>query len=316
MTVDEEEVREYERYDESVKQIAAHFDIPKHTAFMWEQKFGEIDILTEDVGKNGPENYLDLVSQREWLLHDRDELEQEWLDGIFDWFYDKMDSFSFIRGKRNNPDLAERYRTNRERVRYELARLDEEWIGMTLNLRKIENKLVRIYKEHLNSSSEEFEYKKDKIIKLKTDFPYLRKNPELIVEAANTSFSYVSEFKCIPDEGVANRRAKGSLRDEVLDRDNHRCVSCGADESLQVHHIIPRDDGGENSKENLAVLCDQCHYYAHGGGKPIDDGRYSAAFWTSVEYSDKDEFWNDWIGRKFDDWAPKGFTRVDFQSEE
>lgn len=57
-------------------------------------------------------------------------------------------------------------------------------------------------------------------------------------------------------------------RKTVLERQNHECLFCGvSDEAhreeysngLDVHHVIPREDGGSDSPENLAALCRSCH---------------------------------------------------------
>lgn len=59
-----------------------------------------------------------------------------------------------------------------------------------------------------------------------------------------------------------------SIRTRVLERDGRECRFCGMSEdehidensrSLDVHHIIPKGDGGEDSMSNLAALCRQCH---------------------------------------------------------
>jgi len=54
-------------------------------------------------------------------------------------------------------------------------------------------------------------------------------------------------------------------RKEVLERDDHKCQSCGATRSesrdtLDVHHIIPiAAGGGVFDVENLVSLCQKCH---------------------------------------------------------
>lgn len=50
-----------------------------------------------------------------------------------------------------------------------------------------------------------------------------------------------------------------ALRKLVLDRDNHRCRSCGSTDRLQVHHTIPLSKGGKNNLLNLKTLCFSCH---------------------------------------------------------
>lgn len=58
------------------------------------------------------------------------------------------------------------------------------------------------------------------------------------------------------------------VREKVLERDGHECRFCGMSDdkhteengaSLDVHHIIPRSDGGEDTMGNLAALCRSCH---------------------------------------------------------
>lgn len=49
------------------------------------------------------------------------------------------------------------------------------------------------------------------------------------------------------------------LRAAVLARDGHRCVKCGATESLAIDHIYPWSLGGEDSLDNLQVLCRPCN---------------------------------------------------------
>ena len=61
----------------------------------------------------------------------------------------------------------------------------------------------------------------------------------------------------------------------VLVRDNYACRICGANYlgpvdssrnydklhfSVEVHHIIPRKDGGKDTFKNLITLCESCHH--------------------------------------------------------
>jgi hypothetical protein len=49
------------------------------------------------------------------------------------------------------------------------------------------------------------------------------------------------------------------IRHEVLQRDNRCCQVCGKEYSGQVHHVIPRSQGGTNEFSNLITLCGKCH---------------------------------------------------------
>lgn len=56
------------------------------------------------------------------------------------------------------------------------------------------------------------------------------------------------------------------IRQEVLERDKH-CISCGKHSTLTIAHVwINRSHGGLGVKENLCVLCMDCHH-AYDNGK-------------------------------------------------
>ena len=44
-----------------------------------------------------------------------------------------------------------------------------------------------------------------------------------------------------------------------MQRDNRKCQVCGKEYSGQVHHILPRSQGGTNELSNLIILCGKCH---------------------------------------------------------
>lgn len=63
-----------------------------------------------------------------------------------------------------------------------------------------------------------------------------------------------------------------AIRDAVMERDREVCKMCGAKGSygdeLEVHHIIPRGEGGSHHPLNLLTLCKHCHHSrVHGGPK-------------------------------------------------
>jgi 5-methylcytosine-specific restriction endonuclease McrA len=53
------------------------------------------------------------------------------------------------------------------------------------------------------------------------------------------------------------------MRREVLERDKNRCAKCGTNYNLILHHIRSRFGDGEDTMDNLIVLCRTCHYQMH-----------------------------------------------------
>ena len=52
-----------------------------------------------------------------------------------------------------------------------------------------------------------------------------------------------------------------------------RCTEAGrVTPASQVHHIVPKADGGTDAIENLQPICDECHEAAHGRGGPVQVG--------------------------------------------
>lgn len=51
-------------------------------------------------------------------------------------------------------------------------------------------------------------------------------------------------------------------KQKILERDGFRCLNCGVSgdfNSLEVDHIIPVIEGGDNSQKNLQTLCYRCN---------------------------------------------------------
>jgi hypothetical protein len=72
-----------------------------------------------------------------------------------------------------------------------------------------------------------------------------------------TTFSCRVAVPRIPGE---HRRAiPRAVRLNVLARHDHACVACGAEQDLQLDHIVPWSAGGEDTEENLQVLCASCN---------------------------------------------------------
>lgn len=54
-------------------------------------------------------------------------------------------------------------------------------------------------------------------------------------------------------------------REQVLKRDNYECQVCKRKDSLHLHHLIKRKDGGTHDAENLITLCASCHRHIETG---------------------------------------------------
>lgn len=61
-----------------------------------------------------------------------------------------------------------------------------------------------------------------------------------------------------------DREGWEKIRSEILLRDHFRCQECGYYKHLEVHHIIPRSEGGSDDPANLTTLCRKCHGKKHG----------------------------------------------------
>lgn len=104
-----------------------------------------------------------------------------------------------------------------------------------------------------------------------------------IPELPLSTLRYVSQKFGLAD--VTDFDPKGDMSGEgiswniisqaVLVRDDYSCRICGANSlspvdssrnydkvhfSVEVHHIIPRKDGGKNTFRNLITLCESCHH--------------------------------------------------------
>lgn len=61
-----------------------------------------------------------------------------------------------------------------------------------------------------------------------------------------------------------NASIPNETRKSVYERDGYRCALCDDTRGLQIHHIIKRSCGGNDTPCNLITLCWRCHAEAHG----------------------------------------------------
>lgn len=70
------------------------------------------------------------------------------------------------------------------------------------------------------------------------------------------------DSKKIKSKANMNRKNTAALRQALLEKYNYSCTSCGVTNNevpLELAHIVPISQGGENSEENLTILCPNCH---------------------------------------------------------
>ena len=82
-------------------------------------------------------------------------------------------------------------------------------------------------------------------------------------------------------------KAYHALQYDVWQRDRGHCRICGKYTKAQPHHIKPRSQGGEDTMENLILLCHDCHYQIHHGKvteyrKRLRQALKTAPAWTGI----------------------------------
>jgi hypothetical protein len=56
--------------------------------------------------------------------------------------------------------------------------------------------------------------------------------------------------------------------DDLLARTGRMCAICRRRHGVQVHHMIPRHEGGKDDADNAIPLCPNCHDEVHAGYAP------------------------------------------------
>ena len=88
-------------------------------------------------------------------------------------------------------------------------------------------------------------------------------------------------------------------RKKVYRRDGYRCALCDSTRYIQIHHIIPRGQGGTGHPHNLITLCSDCHALAHGTdlrgfGATKEDVEQAIIEYIADRYAEDGIIWNPW----------------------
>ena len=119
-----------------------------------------------------------------------------------------------------------------------------------------------------------------------------------------------------PDEPHPDPKHWHEVRQKVLKRDGHKCVLCGDDKELHVHHITYKNWGSEKKKD-LTTLCKEHHKQFHRQNKKLKKKTSVDPLPENIKrdshYEDerliakgnfnlglKDGFWTEY---EYDDWA-------------
>ncbi len=62
---------------------------------------------------------------------------------------------------------------------------------------------------------------------------------------------------------LASRKQYSGITKEVFDKLQKKCLICGFDKIIDVHHIVAKSKGGGHTPDNLIVLCSNHHKMLH-----------------------------------------------------
>jgi 5-methylcytosine-specific restriction endonuclease McrA len=89
------------------------------------------------------------------------------------------------------------------------------------------------------------------------------------MELENTEAAAARCDALVQEPGMRNTSTiPPRIRREVLARDRHRCrrKGCSHNRFLDIHHLVPRREGGTHDPANLVTLCASCHRLWHEKG--------------------------------------------------
>lgn len=128
-------------------------------------------------------------------------------------------------------------------------------------------KLARKYKGplYMTISAKEFEWYEKNLVECPSDIT------EFYMRTLGITRSHMAQFKKILKgqlkEFTEGREISPSVKKEVRKKYKSRCAKCRATRHLHFHHIEHFSKGGQNTVDNLILLCATCHAEEHKGEK-------------------------------------------------
>jgi hypothetical protein len=111
---------------------------------------------------------------------------------------------------------------------------------------------------------------------------------EMSPAAVDTAVCDAEHIGSLEGDGVdrAKQVVAPAVRRKVKRRDRGRCRApgCRSARNLDIHHLVPREQGGTNELENLITLCEG-HHLAHHEGALLIEGTASTARFTRRAHS-------------------------------
>jgi hypothetical protein len=122
--------------------------------------------------------------------------------------------------------------------------------------------ISKYHKEYLNSPTDLENFEND----VYDIPPYVT---EGYIKALGITRSHIKQFRKILkgqlDTFTEDRTIASHVKNEVRKKCNDKCTKCGSKQKLHFHHIERFADGGQNTVENLTLLCASCHAEEHKG---------------------------------------------------
>lgn len=87
---------DFDAFRQRAKEIAEYFDVPPDTAASWKRNIGDLDVLKQKLGCNGPKGYLDLIKKRESIPYKLEEIENEWVVPLKKWYVKKTEDIYLV----------------------------------------------------------------------------------------------------------------------------------------------------------------------------------------------------------------------------
>ena len=88
---------------------------------------------------------------------------------------------------------------------------------------------------------------------------YIVDEPKMTATILETITRIVKRQMLVPKEDLESRQIPQQVKTAVWQRDQGKCVQCGAISYLEFDHIIPFSRGGASTVNNVQLLCRRCN---------------------------------------------------------